>query len=44
MVIEVKAEKGHENKMFMDDREKVRNRVLEQNLWDSDESDDDYRI
>ena len=31
MVIEFKAEKGHENKMFKDDREKERDRVLLKN-------------
>ena len=39
LVIEFKTEKGHENKMFVDEREKGRGRVLQQNLWDSDESD-----
>ena len=28
MVIEFKAEKGHENKMFIDDREKDRGLVM----------------
>ena len=43
LVIEFKTEKGHENKMFVDEREKGRGRVLQQNLWDSDESDEDFR-
>ena len=29
LVIEFKAEKGHENKVFKDDREKERGRVLQ---------------
>ena len=31
MVIEFKAEKGHENKMFKDEREKERDLVLNKN-------------
>ena len=42
MVIEFKNEKGHENKMMVDDREKVRDRVLQKDTWDS-ESDEDFR-
>ena len=43
-MIEFKAEKGHENKVFLDDREKTRGRVLQaETTWnDSDESDEDY--
>ena len=47
MVIEFKAEKGHENKMFKDEREKVRERALMKDTEhenDSDESDDDYKL
>ena len=45
MVIEFKAEKGHENKMFKDDREKERARVLQADVWDKDsESDEDFRL
>ena len=44
LVIEFKAEKGHENKMFKDEREKERQRVLQRDIdWDVD-SDDDYNI
>ena len=45
LVIEFKAEKGHENKMFKDEREKERGRVLqkENEGWDSQESDEDFR-
>ena len=44
LVIEFKAEKGHENKMFKDEREKERQRVLQKDIdWDVD-SDDDYNI
>merc|ERR1712226_1730575 len=44
LVIEFKAEKGHENKVFKDGREKERGRVLQQELdWgDDDESDEDF--
>ena len=43
MVIEFKAEKGHENKMFKDEREKERGLVLDKNVWEDDkDSDDDY--
>ena len=42
MIIEFKAEKGHENKMFKDEREKERERVLQKDIdWDVD-SDDDF--
>ena len=47
MVIEFKAEKGHENKMFKDEREKERNRVLqkENEGWEEDsESDEDFKV
>ena len=44
LVIEFKAEKGHENKMFKDEREKERERVLQKDLdWEAD-SDDDYNV
>ena len=33
MVIEFKAEKGHENKMFIDEREKDRGMVLQKDIW-----------
>ena len=42
MIIEFKAEKGHENKMFKDEREKERERVLlKETDWDVD-SDEDF--
>merc|ERR1712110_865003 len=46
LVIEFKAEKGHENKVFKDDREKGRDRVLQADIdWNDDsESDDDFKI
>ena len=45
LVIEFKAEKGHENKMFKDEREKDRNRVLQKDIeWNDSESDDDYKM
>ena len=45
LVIEFKAEKGHEHKMFQDDREKQRDRVLQKDLWEDDEeSDDDFKV
>ena len=45
LVIEFKAEKGHEHKMFKDDREKDRARVLDPDtMWkDSEESDEDFK-
>ena len=44
MVIEFETEKGHENKMFKDDREKEKSRALmKDKLWDSDESDEDFK-
>ncbi len=44
LVIEFKAEKGHENKMFKDEREKDRARVLEKDVWEDDsESDEDFK-
>ena len=46
-MIEFKAERGHENKVFKDDREKERSRVLmkDGNAWDDDsESDDDFKM
>ena len=45
-VIGFKMEKGHENKMVKDDREKDRNKVLQDDVdWgdDSDESDEDFK-
>jgi len=46
LVIEFKAEKGHENKVFKDDREKDRSRVLQADAgWgDDSESDDDFKM
>ena len=44
LVIEFKKEKGHENKMFVDDREKQRERVLQAEVWDDSESDDDFKM
>ena len=46
LVLEFKAEKGHEHKIFKDDREKERDRVLQKDVdWGSDsESDDDFKI
>ena len=41
--MEFKAEKGHEHKMFKDDREKVRERVLEADNKDDSESDEDFK-
>ena len=45
LVIEFKAEKGHENKMFKDEREKGRDRVLQKETWEKNdsESDEDFR-
>ena len=43
MVIEFKAQKGHENKMFVDQREKGRKKVLDDFEEDS-ESDDDFKL
>ena len=43
MVIEFKGQKGHENKMFIDDREKHRAKVLDDFEFDS-ESDDDFKV
>ena len=43
MVIEFKGQKGHENKMFVDNREKVRAKVLDDFEKDS-ESDDDFKL
>merc|ERR1712224_850521 len=41
--ITFKMEKGHENKMVQDDREKQRERVLQQEIeWGNDDSDDDF--
>ena len=47
LVIGFKMEKGHENKMVKDDREKDRARVLQQEIdWgsDDDESDEDFKV
>ena len=45
LVVEFKAEKGHENKMFKDEREKERDRVLMKGLdWDDSESDEDFKV
>merc|ERR1719446_1522857 len=44
LMIEFKAEKGHEHKVMKDDREKERGKVLQDNIWDDDsESDDDFK-
>ncbi len=45
-MISMKAEKGHENKMFKDEREKERERVLQKDLdWGNDsESDEDFKM
>ena len=45
LMIEFKAEKGHEHKVMKDDREKERERTLMKtgHLWEHDsESDDDF--
>ena len=39
MVIEFQTQKGHENKVFKDDREKQKNAVLDYNGFSSDEED-----
>ena len=46
LVLEFQMEKGHENKMVKDDREKERGRVLQQEVdWGNDsESDEDFKI
>ena len=46
IVLEFKMEKGHENKMSKDDREKDRARVLQPDLaWGSDDdSDEDFKM
>ena len=46
LVLEFKMEKGHENKMMKDDREKDRQRVLQQDIeWNDDsESDEDFKM
>ena len=45
MKIEFRTEKGHEHKMFKDEREKDRTKaLLDDKIWsDDDESDDDYK-
>ena len=43
LVIEFKTEKGHENKMFKDDREKQRERVLMPDSIADSESDEDFK-
>ena len=43
LVIEFKGKKGHENKMFVDNREKQRAKVLDDFEEDS-ESDDDFKM
>merc|ERR1719446_1648582 len=43
LMIEFKAEKGHEHKVMKDDREKERGKVLQDNNWQDDsESDEDF--
>jgi len=46
MVIEFQMEKGHENKMIKDEREKGRDLVLQKDVeWgDDSESDEDFRV
>ena len=45
LMIEFKAEKGHEHKVMKDDREKERGRVLQQDVWQDDsESDEDFKM
>ena len=46
LVLNFKMEAGHEHKMVKDDREKERNRVLQQGVdWGNDsESDEDFRL
>ena len=44
LVIGFETEKGHENKLYKDEREKERGRALmKETLWDSDESDEDFK-
>ena len=43
LVIEFETERGHDHKMFKDEREKDRQRVLMNTAWDSDESDEDFK-
>ena len=43
MVIEFKTQKGHENKMFKDQREKERSKVLME-FEDDSESDEDFKM
>ena len=43
LVIEFKTEKGHDHKMFKDDREKERGKALmNDKLWESEDSDEDF--
>ena len=42
LVIEFKAEKGHEGHMFKDEREKERQRVLMPDKVEDSESDEDF--
>ena len=47
LIIDFKMEKGHENRVVEDGREKQRGRTLQEAIWtaaDSDESDDDFKI
>ena len=45
LVLNFKTEKGHENKVFKDDREKERSRVLQKEVeWNDSESDEDFHI
>ena len=44
LVIEFKTERGHDHKMFKDEREKERERaLLKDTEWDS-ESDEDFKV
>ena len=46
IMIEFKAERGHEHHLFKDEREKDRQRVLQESVdWgDDSKSDDDFKI
>ena len=45
MVLTFQMEKGHEHKMVKDDREKERDRVLQEDIdWGNDDSDEDFNV
>ena len=47
LIFDIKMEKGHENHIVRDDREKERGKTLQEAIWtavDSDESDEDFKI